>query len=105
MPGNRITGRSGTTASSIGMVIRGKVFGTMVQGNTISHNVGDGLRLIAAQGVTIGGPEPGVGNTITNNLGAGLSVSAHCAGSTAQGNTISSNRWGNGEPRSLRSPS
>jgi hypothetical protein len=102
--GNRITGRLLTGEGSTGMTIRGRAFGTLVQGNTITYHLGDGLRLADARGVTIGGQSPGVGNTISVNLGAGLSVTGACQGSTAEGNTVRSNRRGNGEPPSLRGP-
>jgi hypothetical protein len=86
------------------MTIRGRAFGTLVQGNTITYHLGDGLRLADARGVTIGGAAPGVGNTIAVNIGAGLSATGACLGSTAEGNTVRSNRRGNGEPPSLRGP-
>ena len=81
---------------------RGKAFGTLVQGNTIRNHLGDGLRLIDARGVTIGGAASGLGNTISVNHGAGMSIAGACVGSTAEGNTVVSNLRGNGEPRSLR---
>ncbi|MCE2726419.1 MAG: cadherin domain-containing protein [Planctomycetaceae bacterium] len=100
--GNRITGRLATGERSTGMVLRGNLFGSLVQGNTIRHHLGDGLRLVDARGVTIGGSAQAVGNTISINVGAGISVTGNCVGSTAQGNTVGSNLRGNGQPRSLR---
>jgi len=87
---------------SAGMMIAGEATGTRVEGNEISGHVGDGLHLVDARGVTIGGVASGVGNTITDNGGAGFRVTGGCRGSTAQGNVVRGNRWANWEPPSLR---
>jgi hypothetical protein len=100
--GNRVTGRLLTGHESSGVMIRGRVFGTLVQGNSIGYHLGDGMRLVDARGVTIGGAAPGVGNTISVNLGAGLRAMGDCSGSIAVGNTVSRNLRGNGELPSLR---
>ncbi|MFM7138338.1 MAG: beta strand repeat-containing protein, partial [Planctomycetota bacterium] len=102
--GNQITGRLAAGANSTGMVIRGTAFGSHVEGNTIRHHLGDGLRLVDARGVLIGGPASGVGNTISINVGAGLSVAGGCGGTLVQGNTVASNLRGNGVPPRLRGP-
>jgi hypothetical protein len=100
--GNRVTGRLLTGHESSGVMIRGRAFGTLVQGNSIGYHLGDGMRLVDARGVTIGGAAPGVGNTISVNLGAGLRAMGDCSGSIAVGNTVGRNLRGNGEPPSLR---
>ena len=69
--------------------------GTVISGNSFSSNLGNGVTLTAARGITLGGPAAGVGNTIIFNGGFGLNASGTSTGSLVQGNQISNNVRGN----------
>ena len=92
--GNRIVNSTAWRAYSTGIQVRGNSVGTLVQGNTISGNAGNGVMLVAARGITIGGSTPNAGNTIRTNLGFGLLATGGSTGSLVQGNTIIGNRMG-----------
>jgi hypothetical protein len=92
--GNRIINSTAWKAYSTGIQASGNSAGTLVQGNTISGNAGNGVMLVAARGITIGGSATNAGNTIQNNGGFGLLASGISTGSLVQGNTITGNRMG-----------
>ena len=92
--GNRLINSTAWKAYSTGLQVSGNSAGTLVQGNTISGNAGNGVLLVAAKGITIGGAAPNAGNAIRNNIGFGLLASGASDGSLVQGNTITGNRMG-----------
>ena len=92
--GNRIINATAWRAYSTGIQASGNSSGTLVQGNTISGNSGNGVVLVAAKGITIGGVATNAGNTIRNNLGFGLLATGISNGSLVQGNAITANRMG-----------
>jgi hypothetical protein len=92
--GNRIINSTAWKAYSTGIQASGNSAGTLVQGNMISGNTGNGVILVAARGITIGGSSPNAGNTIQNNGGFGLLATGVSTGSLVQGNTITGNRMG-----------
>ena len=85
-----------------GVYVTGVVTGTQVQDNAISGNAGDGVTLVKARKVTIGGNTSGAGsqiahqgNRIVTNQGYGLYALGVCTGSVVQGNMIVANAQGN----------
>ena len=92
--GNRIVNAAAWTAYSTGVYATGNLAGTVVQGNTIRANGGNGVMLVNAQRITIGGPATGAGNIIDSNGGFGVSASGTCTGSLVQGNLITGNALG-----------
>jgi parallel beta-helix repeat protein len=92
--GNRIIDSTAWRAYSTGIRASGSSTGTVVQGNTISGNAGNGLVLVAAKGITIGGAEPNAGNAIHGNNAFGLLATGISNGSLVQGNSFSGNRMG-----------
>lgn len=92
--GNRIINSTAWKAYSTGIQASGNLAGTRVQGNTISGNAGNGVVLVAARGITIGGATPHAGNTIHTNGGFGLLASGVSHGSLVQGNGMTGNRMG-----------
>jgi VCBS repeat-containing protein len=92
--GNRIINSTAWKAYSTGIQASGNLAGTRVQGNTISGNAGNGVVLVAARGITIGGATPYAGNTIHTNGGFGLLASGVSNDSLVQGNAVTGNRMG-----------
>ncbi|NBW97271.1 MAG: hypothetical protein EBR28_11210 [Planctomycetia bacterium] len=92
--GNRIINSTAWKAYSTGIQASGALAGTLVQGNTISGNAGNGVVLAAARGITIGGSAAGAGNAISTNGGFGLLASGASSGSLVQGNSVTGNRMG-----------
>jgi hypothetical protein len=84
---------SGNVAS--GIYVTGFVPNTSIQGNAIINNMGGGVTLDSAQGVTVGGFNPGSGNGIAGNGGFGLYASGNSKGSAVIRNFIAGNAWGN----------
>jgi hypothetical protein len=88
-----------------GVLVTGRSANTVVMGNAISGNTGDGVTLMRARKVRIGGNSTGVGssntaafgqgNRIVANIGYGLYAAGACNGSVVQGNTILANSQGN----------
>ena len=83
-----------TTSVSTGVSVAGLCTGSLVQGNSIRSNSGNGVTLSAAQGITIGGSATGSGNSITSNSGYGIRASGVCTNSLLQGNTVTKNTLG-----------
>jgi trimeric autotransporter adhesin len=69
--------------------------GDTVVGNQISSNVGNGVTIIQAKRLTVGGSVSGDSNTIVTNQGYGVSASGVCTGSVVQSNAIAANGLGN----------
>ena len=93
--GSRITNVT-STGNGTGLLVSPGVYtGTVISGNSFSSNLGNGVTLTAARGITLGGPAAGVGNTIIFNGGFGLNASGTSTGSLVQGNQISNNVRGN----------
>ena len=90
--GNTVTGGTGRQVYSTGLDATGNLAGTRVIGNTFSGNVGSGVMLVNATGITVGGTAAGSGNIITNNRAFGFYASGTSTGSSAVGNTITGNR-------------
>jgi len=80
---------------AFGVLATGSLSGTTVQSSAIFQNGSSGVRLVAAQGLTLGGPSPGLANLITGNKLWGLFASGWSKGSTLAGNLITNNTPGN----------
>ena len=79
--GSRITNVT-STGNGTGLLVSPGVYtGTVISGNSFSSNLGNGVTLTAARGITLGGPAAGVGNTIIFNGGFGLNASGTSTGS------------------------
>jgi len=92
--GSRITGVT-STGNGVGLLVgRGGYAGTVISGSSFSSNLGNGVSLQAARGVTIGGRASGAGNEIVSNGGFGVAVTGRCAGSLLVGNEIGDNALG-----------
>jgi hypothetical protein len=100
--GNAVMGNEIRGGAADGDYVTGVVTGTQVEGNAISGNASDGVTLVSARRVTIGGNASGLesqsvggrGNRIVTNLGYGLLARGACNGSVVQGNTILANTQG-----------
>ena len=88
--GNTVTGNG-----QDGVYVSGNVAGTVVQGNVINQNAGNGVTLGAARKLIVGGSATGAGNLITMNLSYGVYAFGVCTGSVVQGNVILANAQGN----------
>ena len=88
--GNTISGNGQS-----GLAITGVSTGTRAEGNQILSNADNGVLLVKARRVTIGGSSPGSGNQIVGNQGYGLYALGLCNGSVVQGNQIVANAKGN----------
>jgi parallel beta-helix repeat protein len=87
--GNTITGNG-----QDGLYVQGAVTGTQAEGNQISDNTGNGVTLVSALGVTIGGSSAGAGNQIVSNQGYGVYAAGVNSGSVVQQNIIAANTAG-----------
>jgi parallel beta-helix repeat protein len=100
---NTVLGNDIQGGAQYGVYVTGVVTGTQVQNNAISGNARDGVALVKAKKVTIGGNSSGgssqvvagPGNRIVVNQGYGLYARGDCNGSVVQGNTIAANAQGN----------
>src|SRR5579883_717775 len=101
--GNAVLGNEIQDGAQEGVYVTGVVTGTQIQDNAISGNASDGVTLVKARRVTIGGNSSGTGsqavggqgNRIVTNRGYGLYARGACNGSVVQGNTIVANAQGN----------
>ncbi len=64
-------------------------YSTLVQGNTIVNNGGDGVQIYNGYYIRVGTPE--AGNVITGNADAGVSIVSFGVGNSIRGNVINSN--------------
>jgi parallel beta-helix repeat protein len=100
---NVVLGNEIQSGAQYGVYVTGVGTGTQVENNSISGNASDGVRLVKARKVTIGGNASGAGsqviagpgNRIVTNQGYGLYARGNCNGSVVQGNTILANAQGN----------
>jgi parallel beta-helix repeat protein len=92
--GNRIVNAAAWSAYSTGVYATGRSTDTLIQGNTIQSNTGNGVMLVSATRITVGGAASGAGNLIAANGGYGITAGGTCTGSLIQGNTITGNAFG-----------
>jgi hypothetical protein len=78
-----------------GLYITGAVTGTRVQDNAINGNTGNGVMLVKARRLMIGGNTSEAGNRIVGNQSYGLYAYGVCSGSVVQENAIVANAQGN----------
>ena len=89
--GNTISGNG-----QDGLYVQGvRPMAHQAQGDQISGNTGNGVTLVTALGVTIGGSSTGAGNQIVNNQGYGVYASGVSSGTVVQQNVIAANSAGN----------
>jgi hypothetical protein len=100
--GNRIVNTAAWGAYATGVYATGNLAGTLVQGNSIRGNSGNGVMLVNAQQITIGGPATRAGNIIDSNRGFGVLASGTCTGSLVQGNVITGNALGSVNVRNAK---
>ena len=92
--GSRITGVT-STGNGVGLLVgRGVYTGTGITDSSFSGNVGHGVSLQAARGITIGGRTSGNRNEIVSNGGFGVAATGPCAGSLVVGSEIGDNALG-----------
>jgi hypothetical protein len=92
--GSRITGVTSMGNGAGLLVGRGAYRGTVISGSSFSGNVGNGVSLQAARGLTIGGRTPGAGNEIVSNGGFGVAATGLCPSSIVVGSEIGDNALG-----------
>jgi hypothetical protein len=92
--GNRIVNATAWRAYATGVYATGASTGTRIQGNTIRSNSGNGVMLVNATRITVGGAATGAGNLIASNGGFGITAGGTCTGSLIQGNVITGNALG-----------
>ena len=78
----------------MGVYANGNSTGTLIQGNTIRSNSGNGVMLVNATRIRVGGAATGAGNLIASNGGYGITAGGTCTGSLIQGNVITGNALG-----------
>jgi hypothetical protein len=66
-----------------------------VLGNQISDNGGNGVTIVQATGLDVGGMASGAGNQIVSNQGYGIEAAGQCSGSLIASNMIAANSLGN----------
>ena len=92
--GSRIKGVT-SVGNGVGLLVGpGAYWGTVISGSSFSGNVGNGVSLQAARGLTIGGRSSGAGNTIVSNGGFGVAATGPYAGSFVVGSEIGDNALG-----------
>ena len=92
--GSRITGVTSMDNGAGLLVGRGAYRGTVISGSSFSGNVGDGVSLQAARGLTIGGRTTGAGNEIVSNGGFGVAATGLCPSSIVVGSELGDNALG-----------
>jgi lipocalin len=92
--GSRIRGVT-SMGNGVGLLVGpGGYWGSVVSGSSFSGNVGNGVSLQNARGLTIGGRASGAGNTIVSNGGFGVAATGPFAGSFVVGSEIGDNSLG-----------
>jgi trimeric autotransporter adhesin len=102
------SGTSSTTIGGTSSFFQNKIFnsggagvtiqgsrGDSVVGNQISANKGNGVTIIKAKKLNVGGSAPGAGNQIVSNQGYGVEASGVSTGTVVQANLIAANSQGN----------
>lgn len=94
--GNLISGNSfdGVALFGSGHQVRGNRIGTQANGNVALGNAGNGVRILDATGVVIGGSEAGEGNLISGNTGDGVATDTGSSLAVIQGNRIGTDLLG-----------
>ena len=87
--GNTISGNG-----QDGLTISGDSTGSKAQANAISLNASNGVKLVNARKVTIGGNGAGQGNQVVNNGGYGIFAQGKNPGTVVVGNQVSGNGQG-----------
>jgi lipocalin len=92
--GSRIRGVT-SVGNGVGLLVGpGLYWGSVISGSSFSGNVGNGVSLQNARGLTIGGRTSGAGNTIVSNGGFGVAATGPFAGSFVVGSEIGDNALG-----------
>jgi lipocalin len=92
--GSRVTGVT-SIGNGVGLFVGpGRYAGTVISGSSFSGNVGNGVSLEAARGITIGGQALGARNQIISNGGFGVAATGACSGSLVLGSEIGDNALG-----------
>ena len=91
---SKLIGSAAARAGQPGVLVTGVVTGTRVEGNAISGNTGDGVMLVKARRLMIGGSSSVAGNGIVQNQNYGLSAYGTCSGTVVQQNVIAANAMG-----------
>ena len=68
--------------------------GDSVVGDQIEDNAGNGVTIIQARRLTVGGSASAAGNQIESNQGYGISAAEVCSGSLIASNVITGNSQG-----------
>jgi trimeric autotransporter adhesin len=76
-----------------GVIVQGSRDDT-VEGNQIDDNAGNGVTIIQATRLTVGGSASASGNQIESNLGYGVEAAGLCSGSLIASNVITGNSQG-----------
>ncbi|HST17593.1 MAG TPA: PxKF domain-containing protein [Gaiellaceae bacterium] len=101
--GNRIAGNGHTGFDGFGIYVSGGPGPVTITGNTIGldasgaaaqPNTSDGIRIVGASNVAIGGPGTGDRNVVSGNTGHGIHVMGGSTGDTIQGNYLGTNTAG-----------
>ena len=92
--GSRIKGVT-SMGNGVGLLVGSGVYrGSVISASSFSGNVGNGVTLQAARGLTIGGRTSGAGNEIVSNGGFGIAATGPYAGSFVVGTEIGNNALG-----------
>ena len=92
--GSRIVGTT-ISGNRTGITVGPGVYtSTVIAGNTISNNTGDGIVLNGSRSLVIGGGTVGAGNLIVANGGYGIASAGSCSFSYVSVNEISGNALG-----------
>ena len=88
--GGPLPGQANTIDANTGdgLQATGSLTGATVQGNSLETNGGDGVFLIAATGLTVGGTGAGEGNTIDANASDGIEAAGDSTATVVLGNEI-----------------
>lgn len=94
--GSADAGNSVTNNGSDGIYLTGNLSGTVVQGNKFNSNQVNGIELVNAQNLLVGGPTPALGNSANDNqIGYGLIAVGNSSGTTVANNVFLRNAAGN----------
>ena len=83
-----------TANGQCGVYVTGMVAGTQVRGNNTISNASDGLMLVKARRLIVGGSSSEDGNEVLSNQGYGLYATGLCTGTLVQQNVFVANTQG-----------